>query len=119
MQKLSFNRYFSFSNATSYVYSTTEDGVVMKNITNDKACDTILKLLNTNSNTNNSYSSEQNESLNSFVTDITVNFAASFLGLNTISGLRINLDGRSSFASFIGPNMFLLPKIDVSSLKKP
>lgn len=91
----------------------------MKNITNDKACDTILRLLDSNSNTNNSYSSKQSESLKSFATDITVGFVAPFLGLNTISGLRINLNGRSSFASFIGPNMFLLPKIDVSSLKKP
>lgn len=89
----------------------------MKNITNDKVCDTILKLLDSNSNTNNSYSSKQSESLKSFATDITVGFVAPFLGLNTISGLRINLDGRSSFASFIGPNLFLLPKIDVSSLK--
>lgn len=82
MQKLSFNRYFSLKNVTySYAYSTTEDGVVMKNITNDKVCDVVLKLLDSNSNTNNSYSSEQSESLNSFATNITVNFVAPILYL--------------------------------------
>lgn len=119
MNELSFDRYFLFQNATySYLYSNSKDSGVVKHISSNKVGDNVLKFLKTNKDTKNVYSSKHGDSLESFTSDISIKFSAPSLGLNNIAQLRINLDGRSTFASFIGTNTFLFPEKDVVTLKK-